>query len=109
MLPGSGVVTGERSDAATQVDGEGWGVYGFGQKTLERTGTRQDNDRLGAGARYQLNDKLTRGGGGGGGGGGGKNLEGGGAAGKAGVDYQYDDRSNARDLCAGHRSAPTRR
>lgn len=89
LLPGSGVVTGERSDAATQVDydsGEGWGVYGFGQKTLERTGTRQGNDRLGAGAHYRINDKLTLRGEASGGDGG--------AAGKAGVDYQYDDRSN---------------
>jgi outer membrane protein OmpA-like peptidoglycan-associated protein len=89
LLPSSGVVDGERTDGAVQVDfdsGQGWGVYGFGQKTLERTGTRLENDRLGAGARYRVNDKLTLRGEASGGDGG--------AAGKAGVDYQYDDRSN---------------
>ncbi|KQY88288.1 hypothetical protein ASD35_11910 [Pelomonas sp. Root1444] len=89
LLPGSPVVNGERTDAAVQADyesGQGWGVYGFGQKTLEHTGTRQDNDRLGVGARYRVNDKLSLRGEASGGDGG--------AAGKAGVDYQYNDRSN---------------
>ncbi|WP_162250815.1 OmpA family protein [Pelomonas sp. Root1217] len=89
LLPGSPVVNGERTDAAVQADydsGQGWGVYGFGQKTLEHTGTRQDNDRLGVGARYRVNDKLSLRGEASGGDGG--------AAGKAGLDYQYNDRSN---------------
>ncbi|MEO6277008.1 OmpA family protein [Roseateles sp.] len=89
LLPGSPVVNGERTDAAVNLDydsGQGWGVYGFGQKTLGRTGTRQDNDRLGVGTRYRVNDKLSLRGEASGGDGG--------AAGKAGVDYQYNDRSN---------------
>ncbi|MGA0612414.1 OmpA family protein [Caldimonas sp. KR1-144] len=89
LLPTSGVVDGKRADATAQLDydsGESWGVYGFGQKTLERSGTRQENDRAGAGARYRVSDKLTLRGEASGGDGG--------AAGKAGVDYQYDDRSN---------------
>ncbi|HEY9027948.1 MAG TPA: OmpA family protein, partial [Burkholderiaceae bacterium] len=89
LLPTSGVVDGERTDGAVQLDydsGQGWGVYGFGQKTLGRTGTRLENDRLGAGARYRVNDKLALRGEASGGDGG--------AAGKAGVDYQYNDRSN---------------
>ena len=89
LLPSSGVVSGERTDAAVQVDyesGQGWGVYGFGQKTMDRTGTRQDNDRVGAGVRYRVNDKLSLRGEASGGNGG--------SAGKAGVDYQYNDRSN---------------
>jgi outer membrane protein OmpA-like peptidoglycan-associated protein len=89
LLPGSPVVSGQRTDAAVQADydsGQGWGVYGFGQKTLEHTGTRQQNDRLGVGARYRVNDKLSLRGEASGGDGG--------KAGKAGIDYQYDDRSN---------------
>ena len=89
QLPTSGVVDGERTDGTVQLDydnGQGAGVYGFGQKTLDRTGTRLENDRLGAGARYRVSDKLTLRGEASGGDGG--------AAGKAGVDYQYDDRSN---------------
>jgi len=89
LLPTSGVVDGDRTDATVQLDydsGQGAGVYGFGQKTLDRTGTRLENDRVGAGARYRVSDKLTLRGEASGGDGG--------AAGKAGVDYQYDDRSN---------------
>jgi hypothetical protein len=48
------VVQGERTDASVQLDysqgADLWGVYGFGQKTLGRTGTRLDNDRLGVAA-----------------------------------------------------------
>jgi hypothetical protein len=89
LLPTVGVVEGERTDAVVKADyasGEGWGLYGFGQKTLNATGTRLDNDRLGLGGRYQVNERLglraeASGGDGGG-------------AGKAGVDYKLDDRSN---------------
>ncbi|RQO63812.1 flagellar motor protein MotB [Variovorax sp. KBW07] len=88
-LPTTQAVSGERADAAVQLEYTGndrWSLYGFAQKTLRRTGTRLDNDRLGLGGRYRLTDKLA--------------LRGevstgdGGLAGKAGVDYQYDDRSN---------------
>jgi outer membrane protein OmpA-like peptidoglycan-associated protein len=88
-LPTTQAVSGERADAAVQLEYTGsdrWSAYGFAQKTLRRTGTRLENDRLGFGGRYRVNDKLA--------------LRGevstgdGGLAGKAGVDYQYDDRSN---------------
>lgn len=89
-LPSTQAVTGERTDAAVQLDYTGsdrWSLYGFAQKTLSRSGTRLDNDRLGFGGRYRVTDKLALRG----------ELSGGdgGAAGKAGVDYQYDDRSSA--------------
>ncbi|NML14998.1 OmpA family protein [Azohydromonas caseinilytica] len=89
LLPTVGVVTGERTDAVVQLDhdsGQGWSLYGFGQKTLNRSGTRLDNDRLGLGGRYQVNDKLALN----------AQVSGGdgGGAGKAGIDYQVDDRSN---------------
>jgi flagellar motor protein MotB len=82
-------VTGARTDAAVQLDYTGsdrWGLYGFAQETLHRTGTRLDNDRLGVGGNYRFSDKLS----------GHAELSGGsgGLAGKAGVDYQYDDRSS---------------
>jgi flagellar motor protein MotB len=89
LLPTVGVVEGERTDAVVKVDyasTEGWGLYGFAQKTLKATGTRLDNDRLGVGARYQVNDRLG--------------LKGevsggdGGTGGRAGVDYRLDDRTN---------------
>jgi len=88
-LPTTQAVSGERADAAVQLEYTGadrWSAYGFAQKTLRRTGTRLENDRLGLGGRYRVNDKLA--------------LRGelstgdGGFAGKAGVDYQYDDRSS---------------
>lgn len=88
-LPTTQAVTGERADAAVQLEYTGsdrWRLYGFAQKTLRRTGTRLDNDRIGFGGKYRVNDKLA--------------LRGelstgdGGLAGKAGVDYQYDDRSS---------------
>jgi flagellar motor protein MotB len=89
LLPTVGVVLGERTDAVAKLEhdsGEGWGAYGFVQKTLRNTGTRQENDRVGLGGRYQVNDRLA--------------LKGelsagdGGGAGKAGVEFQYDDRTN---------------
>lgn len=82
-------VEGERTDLSAQLDFDsqaGWGSYVFVQDTVSRSGTRQDNDRLGVGARWRATDKL------------GLRAEvsggDGGAAGKAGVDYQYDDRSS---------------
>ncbi len=88
-LPAASSAEGERTDAALQLDYAGqanWGVYGFVQQTLRRSGSRLDNDRLGVGGRYRLTDKLALSG----------ELSGGdgGGAGKAGVDYQYDDRSS---------------
>ncbi|MCM5680468.1 OmpA family protein [Schlegelella sp. S2-27] len=88
-LPTSAAVAGERTDLGLQVSYDSldnWGVYGFVQGTLARTGTRRDNDRAGIGARYRLTDKLSLNG---------EVSDGdGGVAGKAGIDYQYDDRSS---------------
>jgi outer membrane protein OmpA-like peptidoglycan-associated protein len=89
ILPDSMRVEGQRTDAALQLDYdslEKWSAYGFTQKTLRLTGSRLDNDRFGLGGRYRFTDKfsvlgeLSTGDGGG--------------AGKAGVDYQYNDRSS---------------
>ncbi|RFP77984.1 OmpA family protein [Hydrogenophaga borbori] len=88
-LPWGAAVEGERTDLGVQLDYDSlasWALYGFAQRTLSRSGTRLDNDRLGVGARYRVNDKLALNG----------ELSGGdgGAAGRLGVDYQYDDRSS---------------
>ncbi|MDQ7990001.1 MAG: OmpA family protein [Candidatus Dactylopiibacterium sp.] len=86
--PSALAVEGSRTDVAVQADygADGWGAYGFAQATAQRTGTRRDNDRIGAGGRYGVSDKL------------GLNGEmstgDGGVGGKAGVDYRYDDRSS---------------
>ena len=89
LVPNSMRVEGQRTDAAVQLDYDSlgkWSAYGFGQKSLHRTGTRLENDRLGFGGRYRFTDKLSALG----------ELSGGdgGGAGKAGVDYQYNDRSS---------------
>lgn len=88
---------GNRTDAAAKLDyhpaaepgGSGlapWNVYGFGQKTLNRTGTRSENDRVGAGGGWQATDRLRL------------NAEvsdgDGGVGGKLGSDYRVDDRNN---------------
>jgi len=88
LLPSNAVVSGERTDLAVQLDytGAGWGGYAFAQDTVARTGTRRSNDRGGVGGRYRMTDKLAVNG----------EVSGGdgGLAGKAGVEYQYDDRSS---------------
>lgn len=89
LLLSDSTVEGQRTDLSLQLDYDSqaqWSAYAFVQDTLRRTGTRRDNDRLGLGARLRLTDKLSLNG----------ELSGGdgGAAGKAGVDYQYDDRSS---------------
>jgi outer membrane protein OmpA-like peptidoglycan-associated protein len=89
LVPSSMRVEGERTDAAVQLDYDSldkWSAYGFAQKSLHRTGTRLENDRLGFGGRYRFTDKLSVLG----------ELSGGdgGGAGKAGIDYQYNDRSS---------------
>ena len=52
---------GDRTDLALQLDygiDEDWGVYGFGQGTVQRNGGRDKNNRGGFGGHYQLNDRL---------------------------------------------------
>ena len=63
----AGIVTssnhnsGNRADLALQLDygfDQDWGIYGFGQGTILRTGDRNDNNRGGLGGHYQLNDRV---------------------------------------------------
>ena len=56
---------GERLDAQVRAgyrSGEDWDIYAFLQQTLNRSGDRARNDRVGAGGTYRLTDKLTIGG-----------------------------------------------
>lgn len=66
---------------------EDWSVYGFAQGTLARDGSRELNDRVGAGGAWQVTERikaLAEASGG--------SLGGGG---KLGIDYRLSDRSNA--------------
>ena len=63
-----------------------WGLYAYGQGTLDRSGNRPENDRVGAGASYQVTSRfklaaeISTGDGG--------------VGGKLTGDYRIDDRSN---------------
>ena len=84
---------GERTDLGVQVDYNpapetekpDWKAYGFFQDTVRSSGNRRDNNRLGVGGSWQLNEKF--------------NLLGelssgnGGVGGKVGGDWQVTDRS----------------
>jgi flagellar motor protein MotB len=80
---------GDRTDAAVRMTyekDEDWKAYYFAQATLQRTGTRNANNRLGGGAEYQVNDKLSLLG----------ELSTGdlGMGAKFGADYKLNDNSN---------------
>lgn len=63
-----------------------WEIYGLAQGTLERDSTRSENDRYGAGSRYQINDRVTVSG---------EITDGdGGVGAKLGADYRLSDRSS---------------
>tara|TARA_R110001606_G_scaffold395213_1_gene567075 strand:- start:68311 stop:72447 length:4137 start_codon:yes stop_codon:yes gene_type:complete len=52
---------GDRTDLALQADygrDNDWGLYGFTQGTLNRTGNRNANNRGGLGGHYQINDRI---------------------------------------------------
>lgn len=62
-----------------------WSLYGFGQGTLSRTETRDQNNRFGLGGRYKLSDPLSLTG----------EISGGngGLGGKLGGDWRVNERS----------------
>jgi len=52
---------GERSDAIVQAafdSGERWRAYGFVQETMSRSGTLEENGRVGAGGAFQVSERL---------------------------------------------------
>jgi flagellar motor protein MotB len=80
---------GNRTDVGLRLDytaAKDWGLYVFGQKTASKDNTRRENDRLGIGGKYRVNDKIS--------------LLGeysggdGGSAGKAGIEYRMSDRTS---------------
>lgn len=95
---------GSRTDLAAQIeyspapdkDGEeyeedkeqepDWSLYGFGQGTIQKADTRDNNDRFGIGGRYKINDSLGLT----------SELSGGngGLGGKVGGDWRVNDRSH---------------
>jgi hypothetical protein len=53
---------GERTDAVVQVafdPGATWRAYGFVQDTIEATGNRNDNGRIGTGGSYRVTERFT--------------------------------------------------
>jgi hypothetical protein len=80
---------GDRTDAAlraTYDSKERWSAYGFVQDTLERTGNREKNARIGSGGEYRITDRTKLNG----------EVSSGdlGGAGKFGMEYLYSDRTN---------------
>ena len=79
-------VDGTQPDATGEPRYEKWSIGAFVQGTASRSGTREGNDRVGAGASWQATDRLKLVG----------ELSGGdgGPGGKLGGDWRIDDRSN---------------
>ncbi|WP_299582869.1 OmpA family protein [uncultured Microbulbifer sp.] len=53
---------GDRTDMAVEASydsGENWSAFGFVQGTMEVTGTREENNRVGLGGAYRVSDRLT--------------------------------------------------
>jgi flagellar motor protein MotB len=79
---------GSRTDVVGKVsyDSRGrWNGYLFGQKSVETTGNREENDRIGAGGAYRATDRLKLNG---------EVSEGSsGTAGRVGTEYLYSDRT----------------
>ncbi len=80
---------GDRTDAAlraTYDSKERWTAYGFVQDTVDKTGNREDNGRVGTGGSYRVTDRFKVNG----------EVSSGdlGGAGKIGTEYLYSDRTN---------------
>ena len=78
---------GRRTDAAAKVEFDSnrdWTVYGFGQVTVERTGDRDNANRIGVGGTVRINEKTKALG----------EISGGsgGLGGKAGIEYKIDEK-----------------
>jgi hypothetical protein len=80
---------GERTDAVVQVafdPGAAWRAYGFVQDTIEATGDREDNGRIGAGGSYNVTERFRMD----------AELSDGdlGSGGKVGSNFLYSERTN---------------
>lgn len=81
---------GTRTDLALRVDYDSqhdWGVYAFGQVTAEKSGQRDDNNRVGIGSEFRVDPKTKIA------------LEvsdgSGGLGGKAGLEYKVDEKRSS--------------
>ena len=79
---------GDRTDAALRLlydSHEQWTTYGFVQETIQSSGNREDNGRIGAGGSLRLTDRFKVDG----------EVSGGdlGTGGKLGTEYLYSDRT----------------
>ncbi|MHC4157086.1 MAG: TonB-dependent receptor, partial [Planctomycetota bacterium] len=79
---------GDRTDAAIRLLYDShtrWKTYGFVQETIQASGNREDNGRIGAGGSLRLTDRLNVTG----------EVSGGnlGTGGKLGIEYLYSDRT----------------
>ena len=79
---------GDRTDAAVKVlydSRERWTAYGFGQETIQSSGDREDNGRIGAGGSFRFTDRFKMGG----------EISGGdlGPGVQLGTEYLYSDRT----------------
>jgi outer membrane protein OmpA-like peptidoglycan-associated protein len=76
----------EGTDGTKPVEKAPWDAYGFAQTTVQRSGSRADNDRAGVGGTWQVSDRFRVG------------AEGsqgdGGFGGKLSGDWRVNDRSN---------------
>lgn len=80
---------GERTDLAARATYDSkqrWAAYGYVQDTVDKTGNREDNGRVGAGGSFRVTDRLKLSG----------EVSSGdlGPAGKIGTEYLYSDRTN---------------
>jgi flagellar motor protein MotB len=79
---------GDRTDAVARLKYDSrarWSTYGFVQGTVQKSGNREDNDRIGAGGSWRLTDRFNVNG----------EISGGdlGTGGKLGTEYLYSDRT----------------
>jgi len=79
---------GDRTDVVTRLlydSRERWNAYGFVQESVQTTGNREENGRIGAGGSYRLTDRFKVDG----------EVSGGdlGAGGRLGTEYLYSDRT----------------
>jgi len=79
---------GDRTDVVGKVSYDSmalWNGYLFGQKSVQTTGNREENDRVGVGGAYRVTDRLKLSG---------EVSEGNlGTAGRLGTEYLYSDRT----------------
>jgi len=90
--------TPKKNDVPPAVQYEPWGIFTYGQKTINHSGSRQENDRVGVGADWQATSRIKIGG----------EVSTGddGLGGKLTGDYRIGDRSNVYLTYANETESP---